>query len=75
MLEMKLYLLAAALLVAALAAVIGVVRASVTSTALEEDPERASFMVECVYGWGQAPQNCEAILRGDAPSPLPSAEP
>lgn len=35
------------------------------------DPD---FMLECVYGWGQTPDNCRAILEGDDPPPLPEAE-
>lgn len=33
-----------------------------------EDP---SFMLECVYGWDQTPDNCRKILQGEDPPPLP----
>lgn len=36
--------------------------------------EDATFMMECVYGWGQTPENCATILRGESPPPLPEEE-
>lgn len=34
-------------------------------------PEEASFMLECVYGWDQTPEDCRKILAGEDPPPLP----
>lgn len=32
------------------------------------DPERALFMLQCVYEWNLSNETCEAVLHGD---PLP----
>jgi hypothetical protein len=56
------------------------VAASLFVTALVADlikpipPQDPDFMLECVYGWGQTPDNCRAILEGDDPPPLPDPE-
>jgi hypothetical protein len=39
-----------------------------------DPPQDPDFMLECVYGWGQTPDNCRAILEGDDPPPLPDPE-
>ena len=36
------------------------------------DPDEATFMLECTYGWGQTPDNCRKILQGEDPMPLPT---
>lgn len=33
--------------------------------------DKASFMMECVYGWDQTPDNCREILNGEDPPYLP----
>lgn len=35
-----------------------------------EDPDRARFMLECVLEWDLTPEECEGVLRGEAPSPV-----
>lgn len=40
-------------------------------TTPKPDPEKANFMMECVYGWEQTAENCEAIWQGEPPPPLP----
>lgn len=36
---------------------------------VSEDPERARFMLECVYDWEVAPSDCREILNGEDPPP------